>query len=130
MPKPASQSGTELRAYQVKRDFAVTPEPPPEAAGRNRAIGSYCPRARPGATAATPLAWREVTPQLDPAGFTIKTIPERLDRPKRDPWRDFFRTEQTLPEVASGPARRGTRAAKPAAASRPGIVVARKPRPR
>ena len=51
----------------------------------NTAIGSYCPRARPGAPVATPLSWDEVTPDLDPAVFTVRTIPDRLARRKRDP---------------------------------------------
>ena len=60
------------------------------------AIASYSPRARPGAGVATPLAWREVTPRLDPAAHTLLTIPKRLARQKADPWPGFADTTQRL----------------------------------
>ncbi len=64
------------------------------------AVASYVPRARPGALVATPLAWREVTSKLDPASFTIGTVPKRLARQQRDPWQGFEALTQTLPKEA------------------------------
>jgi bifunctional non-homologous end joining protein LigD len=49
------------------------------------AVPPYVLRAAPAATVSTPLAWREVTPDLDPSRFTLKTIFRRLARQKRDP---------------------------------------------
>jgi len=54
----------------------------------------WCVRRAPHATVSTPLAWSEVTPQLDPTRFTIATMRERAAR--SDPWADFFRARQSL----------------------------------
>jgi bifunctional non-homologous end joining protein LigD len=40
----------------------------------------YSLRPRPGATASTPLLWKEVKKGLDPRDFTIKTLPKRLEK--------------------------------------------------
>jgi bifunctional non-homologous end joining protein LigD len=63
------------------------------------AVASYCPRARPGATVATPLAWKEVTARLDPAAFTVQSVPGRLARLKADPWEGFTTLRQQLPAL-------------------------------
>lgn len=65
------------------------------------AVASFCPRARPGATVATPLAWDEVARKLDPARFTLRTIPERLARLRTDPWKGFASARQRLPDVSA-----------------------------
>ncbi len=40
----------------------------------------YSVRPRKGATVSTPLSWDEVKAGLDPSGFTIETVPERVQR--------------------------------------------------
>lgn len=54
----------------------------------------WCVRRFPGARVSTPLEWAEVKPTLDPGRFTMRTIASRVARP--DPWRDFFRSRQSL----------------------------------
>jgi bifunctional non-homologous end joining protein LigD len=51
----------------------------------HHAVPPYVLRATPQATVSTPLQWRELKPDLDPAAFNIKTIFRRLARQKRDP---------------------------------------------
>jgi bifunctional non-homologous end joining protein LigD len=65
-------------------------------------IASFCPRARPGATVATPLSWREVTQRLDPAQFTMRTLPQRLARLRNDPWDGFEAARRPLPDTPPG----------------------------
>jgi bifunctional non-homologous end joining protein LigD len=41
-------------------------------------VAPYTIRARDGAVVSTPVAWDEVTNELDPTRFTIRTVPERV----------------------------------------------------
>jgi bifunctional non-homologous end joining protein LigD len=43
-------------------------------------VAPYSLRPLPGAPASCPLEWREVTPRLDPARFTLKTLPARFEK--------------------------------------------------
>jgi bifunctional non-homologous end joining protein LigD len=45
----------------------------------------------------TPLAWRELTPQLDPSRFNLKTIFTRLRRQKSDPMAALTGAEPKAP---------------------------------
>jgi len=87
------------------------------------AVASFCPRARPGAGVATPLAWPEVTPDLDLQAFTLRTLPERLKGLKDDPWEGFNEARRRLPAPVKRKAGR-----RPAGTAT--IVTAKAPKPR
>ncbi|MEA2775968.1 MAG: bifunctional non-ous end joining protein LigD, partial [Acetobacteraceae bacterium] len=93
------------------------------------AVASFCPRARPGAGVATPLAWAEVTPKLDLAGFTLKTVPARLAKLRADPWADFEASRRSMPALPQREVRpQAAAAVEPARKAR--IVTAKAPKRR
>ncbi len=89
------------------------------------AVSSFCPRARPGATVATPLAWAEVTAKLDPTAFTVRTVPQRVAKLRKDPWEGFRDPGQSLPDIP-----RERLKPAPGGSKRPVIVFAKKPKKR
>lgn len=61
--------------------------------GRTRAIvAPYSLRANPGALVSTPLEWSEVSAQLDPTQFDIRTVPARMRR-RGDPMANLLSCE-------------------------------------
>lgn len=48
-------------------------------------VAPFSVRPLPGAPVSTPLRWSEVAAELDPARFTIRTVPPRLARLRQDP---------------------------------------------
>jgi bifunctional non-homologous end joining protein LigD len=60
------------------------------------AIVNYSTRAKKGATVATPLRWDELKELKSGGPYTVKTMPARLARLKRDPWEGFFSTRQSI----------------------------------
>jgi DNA ligase D len=60
------------------------------------AVASYSLRARPGAPVAMPLAWSDL-PKLHRAdAFTMRDVPARLKRRRKDPWAGIDTIEQNL----------------------------------
>lgn len=67
--------------------------------GRSRTIvAPYSVRAFPGARVSTPLAWHEIHLALDPAAFTIETVPSRV-RAQGDPMAQLLTMRPDLPRV-------------------------------
>ena len=65
--------------------------------GEGRTVVSpYTIRARDGAVVSTPVAWDEVTEELDPTRFTIRNVPERVGR-LGDLYEGVLTVKQRLP---------------------------------
>ncbi len=60
-------------------------------------IAPYSTRIKRNASVATPLSWNELNVRIKSDTFTIKNLPQRLARLKRDPWSNFYRLKQRLP---------------------------------
>jgi bifunctional non-homologous end joining protein LigD len=62
----------------------------------NTSVAAYSTRAKQEAPVSMPLTWRELTAALDPAAYTIHTVPKRLAKLKKDPWADYWQLKQKL----------------------------------
>lgn len=60
------------------------------------AIAPYSTRARKHAPIAVPVHWDELTDDIRDTFFTLQTLPLRLEKLKKDPWKDFFKIHQSL----------------------------------
>ena len=60
------------------------------------AIVPYGVRARANAPVSTPIAWDELGPDVRFHVYNVKSLPQRLRQLKKDPWEDFFATQQTI----------------------------------
>jgi bifunctional non-homologous end joining protein LigD len=59
------------------------------------AVAAYSLRARAEPTVATPLAWDELSPAIEPGAFTLTTVLDRVAR-RKDPWAQYERCRQRL----------------------------------
>jgi bifunctional non-homologous end joining protein LigD len=58
------------------------------------AVAPLSPRARPLAPVSMPLTWSQVKSDLDPARYTLRTVPALIERSKA--WADYCDAEQPL----------------------------------
>jgi bifunctional non-homologous end joining protein LigD len=79
---------TEIR--KAKRADRVYVDVMQNARGHH-AVPPYVIRPVPGATVSTPLEWRELTADLDPRQFDVRTVPPRLARRRKDPLAPLLR---------------------------------------
>jgi bifunctional non-homologous end joining protein LigD len=63
----------------------------------HHAVPPYGLRAVPGAPVSTPLRWQELTSNLDPRAYNLKTIFQRLARQRHDPMAGLLRAAATSP---------------------------------
>jgi bifunctional non-homologous end joining protein LigD len=59
-------------------------------------VAPFSVRPLPGAPVSAPLRWSEVTPDLDIKSFTIRNMPGRMRKLKRDPLEDVLRLTPDL----------------------------------
>jgi bifunctional non-homologous end joining protein LigD len=60
------------------------------------AVASYSMRARPGAPVALPIAWGDLSKLTTASAFTIREVPAKLKRRRKDPWAGIDQVKQNL----------------------------------
>jgi bifunctional non-homologous end joining protein LigD len=63
-------------------------------------VCAYSTRARPGATVATPISWDELEKGVDPKDFTVTSVPARLTKKRKDPWKGMLDRLQQITAAA------------------------------
>jgi bifunctional non-homologous end joining protein LigD len=78
------------------------------------AVAAYSTRARPSCGVSTPVTFEELESLRSGDHYTLLNLARRLDFEGADPWADFFKVKQKLPELDAPPARRATASVGPA----------------
>jgi len=63
------------------------------------AVAPFSTRARPGAAVSAPIEWFELGTLKSADQYTVKNLPQRLARLRKDPWAGIGRVKQTLPKL-------------------------------
>jgi bifunctional non-homologous end joining protein LigD len=64
----------------------------------NTSVCAFSPRAKPDATVSMPLAWSDL--RNPPDRWTLLTVPKRLARVKRDPWKEYWTSVQEISDAS------------------------------
>jgi bifunctional non-homologous end joining protein LigD len=64
----------------------------------NTSVCAYSPRAKAAATVSMPLDWSGL--RLPPERWTLLTVPKRLARLKRDPWKEYWTSPQEISDAS------------------------------
>jgi bifunctional non-homologous end joining protein LigD len=90
------------------------------------AVAAYSTRARPSCGVSTPVTFEELDSLRSGDHYTLQNLARRLEYEGADPWADFFKVKQKLPELdatltrrAGSPARKRPAAKKAAAKKAP-----------
>ncbi|HEX4498226.1 MAG TPA: DNA ligase D [Thermoanaerobaculia bacterium] len=59
-------------------------------------ICAYSTRARENAPVSVPLFWEELETDVRGNTYTLRTLPDRLEKLPSDPWADFFKIRQSI----------------------------------
>jgi bifunctional non-homologous end joining protein LigD len=59
-------------------------------------IAPYSTRSRTGAPVSVPLEWEELSARVRGDHFTVKNVPARLQKLKRDPWEGIDKLRQSI----------------------------------
>ena len=60
------------------------------------AVAAFSPRWRPGVGVSTPVAWEEIDQDIRGTHFNIHNVPDRIAKQKKDPWKDYWQSAQSL----------------------------------
>ena len=63
------------------------------------AVAPYSTRARPGAPVSVPVEWSELGGLKSASQYTVRNLPARLARLRKDPWANIGRLRQALPNL-------------------------------
>lgn len=59
-------------------------------------VAAFSARARPGMGVSMPVSWRQLSDLKGPDYWNVRNVREYLSFQRTDPWRDFWKTAQTL----------------------------------